>query len=582
MAGPKHKRSLRGQMTFIILLCWLLPMALAAAILGSYLALGLGRQTRQAVEEQFQLNLQMGADRVNSAVEASRLPSYDPEFRDAWNQYRRDGSYAVLYRRCYGLFSRLYQSDSRFRYGVFFLTESPEERFITVVGGRSGLLSTRQVQELWRGHLPAVLELAGELDTAVGFLECDGQLYLVRNLMGSDYQPVGVLALALNQPYYFEDLSLLSWVSSVSVEVGGAAALSVKGDGQPPEGEGVLDYAVRTRDFTLRGRAAVDYAVLLTGFEAYRWVVGAMALSLLLLLLFTFRFFRRKISRPIGALMDGAADIQQGQWGRQIDCQAGSREFEYLTASFNRMSAQLRRQFDCLYQEELARRDAQIKALQAHINPHFLNNTLESINWQARINGDMKTSRMIEALSTVLDAALDRKGRPEVPLSEEMTYVNAYLYIVSQRFGKGLRVDIDLPDELMECRVPRLILQPVIENAVEHGVGPGGQGRIALRGFRRDGFLILEIENDGGLSPEDEAHIARLLSPDCDMAGEPSGNIGIANVNQRLRILYGPACGLSIFPGQGGLVTARLTVALPEEGERPESSQAEGGCEYRF
>ncbi len=184
---------------------------------------------------------------------------------------------------------------------------------------------------------------------------------------------------------------------------------------------------------------------------------------------------------------------------------------------------------------------------------------------------------MIEALSTVLDAALDRKGRPEVRLSEEMTYVNAYLYIVSQRFGKRLTVDIDLPDTLMDCMVPRLILQPVIENAVEHGIGPGGAGRVALRGYLKGDFLILEIDNNGGLSPEDEAHIARLLSPNCDMAGEPSGNIGIANVNQRLRILYGPECGLSIFSGGGGLVTARLTVALPKEdgGLRGASGQTE-------
>ncbi len=250
--------------------------------------------------------------------------------------------------------------------------------------------------------------------------------------------------------------------------------------------------------------------MLLAGFRAYPYVLGAMALSLLLLLAFTFRFFRRKISQPIQALMDGASDIQRGQWGRQIDCQAGSREFEYLTGAFNQVSARLQDQFTRLYQEELARRDAQIKALQSHINPHFLNNTLETINWQARINGDGKTSKMIEALSTVLDAALDRKGRPEVPLAEEMTYVNAYLYIVSQRFGKGLQVDIDLPVDVMDCMVPRLILQPVIENAVEHGVGPGGQGRVALRGFRREGFLILEIENNGGLPPEGD--------------GESSGN----------------------------------------------------------
>ena len=560
MAEAFRKRSLRGQMTFIILLCWLLPMALAAGALGGYLTLGLGRQSRQAIEEQFQLNLQMGADRVESAVEASRLSSYDPELRDGWNQYRQDGNYAQFYRRCYGLFNRLYQSDSRFRYAVACLSDSPEEMSITVVSGSSGS-SEKQVRDRWREDLPAVTELAASLDTAVGFLERDGQVYLVRNLMGHDYRPIGVLALALDLPYYFEDLSLLGWASSVTVELGAGTSLAVKGDGPPPVGENTLDYAVKTRDFTLRGRAAVDYKALLAGFGAYRWVLGAMGLSLLLLLLFTFRFFRRRISQPIGALMAGAADIQRGQWGRQIDCAAGSREFEYLTDSFNQMSARLQTQFDCLYQEELARRDAQIKALQAHINPHFLNNTLESINWQARMSGDVKASGMIEALSTVLDAALDRKGMPEVPLSEEMRYVNAYLYIVTQRFGERLRVDIDLPGELLGCKVPRLILQPVIENAVEHGIRPGGGGRVALRGCLEGGFLILEIENDGGLSAQDEAHIARLLSPDYDMAGEPSGNIGIANVNLRLRILYGPACGLAIFRGEGSAVIARLTVA---------------------
>ncbi len=560
MARVKKNRSLRGQMSFIILLCWLLPMVLAAAVVGGYLTLGLGRQNRQAVTEQFQLNLQMGADRVESAVEASRLPSYDPEFRAGWNQYLRDHEYALLYRRYYTLFNRLYQSDSRFRYAVFSAAEDPEAMSITVVNGSSGLLSTRQVQERWRSDQPAVMKLAGGLDTSVGFLKRGGEAYLVRNLMDSDYQPVGVLALALDLPYYFEDLSLLPWVSSVSVELGGDTVLPIKGDALSGTGDETLDVTVGNRDFILRGRAEVDYSVLLAGFGAYRYVLGAMALSLLLLLWFTFRFFRRKISRPIDALMGGAADIQKGEWGRQIGCNAGSREFEYLAASFNQMSAQLQNQFTRLYQEELARKDAQIKALQAHINPHFLNNTLEIINWQARMSGDDRASRMIEALSTVLDAALDRRGQPEVCLSEEMLYVDAYLYIVKQRFGQRLTVDVQLPEDLMGYRVPRLILQPVIENAVEHGVGPAGQGRVSLRGFRQGEFLILEIENDGGLSPRDEEHISRLLSPNYDMAGEPSGNIGIANVNLRLRILYGPGCGLSIRRGEGSAVIARLTV----------------------
>ncbi len=178
------------------------------------------------------------------------------------------------------------------------------------------------------------------------------------------------------------------------------------------------------------------------------------------------------------------------------------------------------------------------------------------------MSGDVDASRMIEALSTVLDAALDRRSSPQVRLAEEMTYVSAYLYIVTQRFGERLEVDVDLPEELMDCLVPRLILQPVIENAVEHGITPAGRGRVALRGRRRGDRLILEIENNGGLSREDEAHIARLLSPDYDMQNEPAGNIGIANVNLRLRILYGQDCGLTITRGEGSLVIARLTVAV--------------------
>lgn len=545
--------SLRRQMALIILLCWLLQVVIAASAVGWYVLSGTGRGKEEALSQQFQLNLQLGADRVNSAVEASRLPSYDPDFREAWNQYRRDGEYTLLYRQYSSLFTRLYQSDSRFRHAAFCFSEDPADMSIVVLSSSAGLLSSRQVREQWQSDLPAVLALAAELDTSVGFLEREGRVYLVRNLMDADYRSIGVLALAMDTDYFFGDLALLPWAASVAVDLGRDAALVVKGDAPAWEESRPLEYTVRQQDFTVRGWAAVDYGTLLEGFRTYPWLLGAMALSLLLLML-TFRFFRRKISRPIQVLMEGAERIHRGELGCRIDAGRDSREFVYLTESFNQMSGQLRHQFDRLYQEELARRDAQI-------NPHFLNNTLETINWQARMSGDVKASRMIEALSTVLDAALDRKGMPEVPLSEEMRYVNAYLYIVTQRFGERLKVDIDLPGVLMGCRVPRLILQPVIENAVEHGIRPGGEGRVALRGRLEGDFLILEIENDGGLSPQDEAHIARLLSPDYDMAGEPSGNIGIANVNLRLRILYGPSCGLTIFRGEGSAVIARLTVA---------------------
>lgn len=562
----KHKPySLRKQMTFIILMCWLVPMAFLALVLGGYLTFGLGHQIYRSVGEQLQLRLEMGADRVNSAVEASRLPSYDPELRSAWNQYQADGDYIELYQSTMTILSRLYQADSRFRYAVFSFSADPENMSLMVVSGSSGLVSGKQVREQWQSDLPAVLDVARDLGTAVCFWKENEQIYLVRNLLNSDYQPIGVLALALNHSYYFDDLSLLTWASNVSVELGEDTLLTIKGEEPVLTGTNLMERTVTERDFSLRGYAVVDVGSIMAGFQAYPWLLLAMFLSLLLLLRVTFQFFRKRITDPMEILISGSLDIWEGKYGGQIDCPAESKELEYLIDSFNQMSSQLQHQFECIYQEELARRDAQFKALQAHINPHFLNNTLESINWQARMNGDMEVSRMIEALSTVLDAALDRKGNPEVRLSEEMTYVNAYLYIITQRFGDRLSIEIDLPEELMCCMVPRLILQPVIENAVEHSAGANGRGKITLRGRRQEDRLILEIENDGGLPPEDAQLIERLLSPDYDMSQENIGHIGIANVNQRLRILYGPDCGLSIRAGEGKLVTARLTVALPEK-----------------
>lgn len=178
------------------------------------------------------------------------------------------------------------------------------------------------------------------------------------------------------------------------------------------------------------------------------------------------------------------------------------------------------------------------------------------------MEGNVKVSKMIESLSILMDAAIDRKRQATVPLSEEMVYVNAYLYINSERFGKRLTVVKELPEELMEYMVPRLILQPVIENAIAHGVQMSGYGTVIIRGHADGRFLYLEIVNDGTLTMEDQERISRFLSPDYDTSKEPSGNVGIANVNQRLRILYGEPCGLTMLKDDENHVIARLTIAI--------------------
>lgn len=560
MKKRKQTLSLRRQMVLMILLCWLLPVLMVLFTMGWYLFASFGRGARDTMAKQFETNLQMCADRVDSAAEASRLASYDPTIRTAWKTYEANQSYADLYRETQAFLNRQYGSDSRFLFSAFWFSENPEEMTLTTLTGISGTMYT-QARQFWAEDFFAAKELAAGLDTAIGFLERDGRVYLVRNLLDSSYEAIGVLVLSLNLPYYFEELETLGWASSVEVTVGETAPISVLG--QLPERERDIIAASFTRDdYRLSARAGLNYQVLLAPFGSYVGLFVGLLLLLIPMLVLTFRFFRKKVSRPMEALTAGAEQIEQGKLGYQLSYEANSREFQYLTDTFNQMSGRLQYQFHRLYQEELALRDAQMKALQSHINPHFLNNTLEIINWEARMGGNQKVSRMIEALSTVLDAALDRNRKPEVRLAEEMTYVNAYLYIISERFGERLQVDLELPEELMDALVPRLILQPVIENAVEHGVGPAGHGQISLKGYEKDGFLILETGNDGELTAEDEAHIAKLLSPDYDTGRESSGNIGIANVNQRLKILYGEECGLSIFRDEKGKTTARMKILL--------------------
>ncbi len=579
MKRGKPATSLRWQMTVMMLGAWLVPVVLVLAVMGWYIADSLSVRTARSLNDQFEVTVRMCVDRLNTAVEASRLATYSPDITDAWQRYRRNDAYGDLYWDTRAFLNRQYRYDSRFRFTVLWFSDEPDRRGLSTITEASGE-GYAQVNRYWADDHQAVKDFAATLDTAVGFLPRGEQLYLVRNLKSSAYESIGTLVIALDSSYYFNDLAAYPWCSNLTVTLNGGSIVPVKGEAIFPGdfklnavtlgilwgGENSAFYqSLAGKGYTFSALAQVDGKSLLSQFSGYLWLLFSMLFLLLPLLGLVFRFFRRHISQPVAAMMAGAREIEAGKLGYQMDYRSDSLEFQYLTDSFNHMSGQLRHQFDRLYQEELALRDARIKALQAHINPHFLNNTLEIINWEARMNGNVKVSKMIEDLSTVLDAAIDRHKRPEVRLWEEMTYVNAYLHIIMERFGKRLTVTVDIPQVLMDCMVPRLILQPVIENAVEHGIGPGGCGNITLRGRQSGEFLLLDIENDGGLAPADEARIARLLSPEYESGRESERNVGISNVNQRLRILYGPPCGLTITCGEGERVLARITIALHGE-----------------
>ena len=224
------------------------------------------------------------------------------------------------------------------------------------------------------------------------------------------------------------------------------------------------------------------------------------------------------------------------------------------------MSAELQSQFERSYQEQQATQRAQIKALQSQINPHFLNNTLEIINWEARMADNDRVSAMIEALSTMLSASLDRDGRAQIPLREELGYVDAYLYIIRERLGEKFQVYQQIDQTLMDQMIPRLILQPIVENAVEHDITARRGGNLWVRVQRDATRMILEVEHDGTMTEADREKIDLLLSE----SYTDGGRVGLRNVHQRMKLIYGDESSLRVTQTDHGTVMAQMIFPLEE------------------
>ena len=197
-------------------------------------------------------------------------------------------------------------------------------------------------------------------------------------------------------------------------------------------------------------------------------------------------------------------------------------------------------------QIEKKKHEAEVRALQSQINPHFLNNTLEIINWEARLNGNYKVSSMIEALSTMLGATMNRREQQFHSIAEEMAYADAYLYIIAQRFGTKF-----------QCT-----------KHIEHRIDTSTKGSLEIRLYERaDGYLCIEIEDNGHLTKENKAKINRLLSKDAKPSGEKRVSLGIRNVDQRLKMIYGDDCGLFITGNEqeNTVSTILLKTEVPTE-----------------
>ncbi|MBP1991676.1 sensor histidine kinase [Paenibacillus eucommiae] len=208
---------------------------------------------------------------------------------------------------------------------------------------------------------------------------------------------------------------------------------------------------------------------------------------------------------------------------------------------------------------------AQNVALQSQINPHFLYNTLETINWNAirLTGGENKVTEMLTSLSRLLRLSLESPTNL-IPIKAELEHVQHYIDILLIRYKKSFSIVWEIDDAILSCQIPKITLQPLIENAIYHGIKPKqGQGIIRISGCMADGHIQLEVADDGvGMERErmEEMNVAMT-----DDYSEPGDHIGIKNVNQRIKLTFGEPFGITIISEKHAGTVIRLILPAVEQ-----------------
>lgn len=593
MRRREKKRSLTLSMVGMLVLGWLLPLVLIALVMLYFVSSTLSGQIEKTVTTTMDISAENSLFKLDEIMTASKSASYDNRIRNAYYEYVVDGDFQKLNQTVSGFLRQQYTYDASMLCTMLFFHDMPENIFYTYntyQDNNEGNDASRRVgyfQEYVRHDLIAE---SNTLDTKTRLLIRDGHVYMVRNLVSPSYSPYAMIVIEINPDIICSSLDGVWGNERYQIYVDGERVLtdSEKAIGYEDEilltdeGEamrqtlneamyydgGDVSFTYKTvlwEEQYLTMLVKLDAHTLIDDMHMIQYVFLLVGVFLVPLVYMTFRFFHNKVSRPVRMLVEAAEKITAGEYGYQMGTERVSAEFDYLTTSFNAMSAALKYQFETIYKEELELKDAKIMALQSQINPHFLNNTLEIINWEARMNGNDTVSSMIEALGTMLSATMNRRQRRFVTLAEELSYVDAYLYIISRRFGSRFRVHRDIDESLLDKDVPILIIQPIVENAVEHGVEAHKSGMVSLRIFSKGDKIIIEIMNDGTVSEADRKRIDFLLAGGQTTDKERHVSLGIRNVNRRIQIIYGKECGLTIQSDEENHTVSRIVVKMQHE-----------------
>lgn len=577
----KKKTSIKSQLTWLLIYCWIVPVLAISAVCVMYIQTAVKDRAEGNIRSGASYAAQMSSQKLESAIQQMRDVIYEGAVAKHYKEQQDQNALTAAVRgellRKFGL-----QKEYLFA-GIFFSADPGRMIYESPYGGAylDAYLKDAHAQ---------VVSALGEEDNTTHLLVSGRSLYLYQNLLDNrDLSRYGVIVIQLDPAAVFDaftsldpaaDYVLLSldgqpyWLGSEPTE-GPLRQFEFPTARQEMKVGALRGYITGTavqkeQNYDFGYRVYVSDRIVSE--RAYMVLVLALVLACVVLPLLGVGFYRiyKNIAGPIDALVVATEKIENEQWDATIPFTSDN-EFGRLIRSFNSMSARIKYLFDYAYKEELAASESRLMMLQSQMNPQFMKNTLGLINWKARLAGNEEISKMIEALDNLLDASLDRSQQRSIPLRQELCYTRSYLFIIGERFGRRLTLEEHIDESLLSCPVPRLIIQPLIENAVVHGIEPVSAGTIEICIGKMEGKLAIEIINDGNiLSDEDLRRIRAILSEDYGALTDKQRRLGLKNVYERIRLMYGDAGSLTLQRTADGRTCTRIQIPFaPPEAQPP-------------
>lgn len=315
-------------------------------------------------------------------------------------------------------------------------------------------------------------------------------------------------------------------------------------------------YSIRSLDncdWRIVGVSYIDELVTGRVWDAIRILLAVIAF-VLITVFFSSSLLTHMISRPIQSLVKAMKDFETNAEEFSYQPVRGSREMLALSDSFAHMVERIQNLMEKVRKEEVTLRKTELKALQAQINPHFLYNTLDAIGWMCEEERSQDAVEMVNALARLFRISIS-KGHELIPIEKEVEHARSYLMIQKFRYKNQFTYSFDIEEKCLRYLCNKITLQPIIENAIYHGINRMvDEGKIIIRIYGEGKDIVFSVSDNGvGMSREKCANI--LKSEPGDQTG-----IGIKNVNDRIRIYFGEEYGITIEsePDEGTCVTIRM------------------------